>query len=124
MYKIHGIIAIICEKVVTVSPLEKTENKYKDSSSDITDSKLLDQKPDLQKSRLVFFTFMVRVLCFVSQSCLTLCNPMGCSPPGSSVHGDLLGENTGVGCHALIQEIVPTQGLNQVFPAAGGSFTV
>ena len=23
----------------------------------------------------------------VSQSCLTLCNPMDCSPPGSSVHG-------------------------------------
>ena len=21
------------------------------------------------------------------QSCLTLCDPMGCSPPGSSVHG-------------------------------------
>ena len=23
---------------------------------------------------------------FVTQSCLTLCNPMDCSPPGSSVH--------------------------------------
>ena len=23
----------------------------------------------------------------VVQSCLTLCDPMGCSPPGSSVHG-------------------------------------
>ena len=29
----------------------------------------------------------VRVL--VAQSCLTLCNPMDCSPPGSSVHGIL-----------------------------------
>ena len=28
------------------------------------------------------------VLCvLVAQSCLTLCNPMDCSPPGSSVHG-------------------------------------
>ena len=26
---------------------------------------------------------------FVAQSCLTLCHPMGCSPPGSSVHGIL-----------------------------------
>ena len=26
-------------------------------------------------------------VCFVSQSCLTLCGPMDCSPPGSSVHG-------------------------------------
>ena len=29
------------------------------------------------------------VLCLVTQSCLTLCNPMGCSLPGSSVHGIL-----------------------------------
>ena len=26
------------------------------------------------------------VLCLVAQLSLTLCNPMGCSPPGSSVH--------------------------------------
>ena len=25
--------------------------------------------------------------CSVAQSCLTLCDPMDCSPPGSSVHG-------------------------------------
>ena len=31
--------------------------------------------------------FWVCVL--VSQSCPTLCNPMDCSPPGSSVHGIL-----------------------------------
>ena len=28
-------------------------------------------------------------VCLVAQSCLTLCDPMGCSPPGSSVHGIL-----------------------------------
>ena len=44
------------------------------------------------------------------QSCLILCNPMECSPPGSSVHGDSPGENTGVGCCALLQAIFPTQG--------------
>ena len=27
------------------------------------------------------------VLCLVTQSCLSLCNSMDCSPPGSSVHG-------------------------------------
>ena len=39
-------------------------------------------------------------MCAQSQSCLTLCNPMDCSPPGFSVHGDSPGKNTGVGCHA------------------------
>ena len=38
--------------------------------------------------------------------------PMDCSLPGSSVHGDSPGKNTGVGCHALLQEIFPTQGSN------------
>ena len=28
-------------------------------------------------------------MCLVTQSCLTLCNPMECSPPVSSVHGIL-----------------------------------
>ena len=34
------------------------------------------------------------------------------SPPGSSVHGDSPGKNTEMGCHALLQGILPTQGLN------------
>ena len=51
-------------------------------------------------------------VCLAAQSHPTLCNPMDCSPPGSSVHGDSPGKNTEVGCHALLQEIVPTQGSN------------
>ena len=47
-----------------------------------------------------------------AQLCLTLCNPMDCTPPGSSVHGNSPGKNTGVGCHFLLQGIFPTQGLN------------
>ena len=35
---------------------------------------------------------------------------MDCSPPGSSVHRDSPGKNTGGGCHALLQGIFPTQG--------------
>ena len=48
----------------------------------------------------------------VTRSCLTLCDPMACSPPGSSVHGNSAGKNTGVGCHALLQGIFPTLGSN------------
>ena len=44
----------------------------------------------------------------VAQSCPTLCDPMDCSPPGSSVHGDSPGKNTEVGFHALLQGIFPT----------------
>ena len=48
----------------------------------------------------------------VAQSCPTLCDPTDCSPPGSSVHGDSPGRNTGLGCHSLLQRIFPTQGSN------------
>ena len=48
----------------------------------------------------------------LAQSCPTLCDPMDCSPPGSSVHGDSSGKNTGVGCHVLFHEIFPTEGSN------------
>ena len=41
-----------------------------------------------------------------------LCDPMDCSPPGSSILGDSPDKNTGVGCHALLQGIFPTQGSN------------
>ena len=43
------------------------------------------------------------VLCLVTQSCPTLCDPMDSSLPGFSVHGDSLGKNTGLVCHALLQ---------------------
>ena len=55
-------------------------------------------------------TGICAVLCLVTQSCPTVCDPMDCSPPGSSVLGDSPGLNTGVGCHALLQRIFPTQG--------------
>ena len=49
----------------------------------------------------------------VTQSCLTLCNAMDCSQPGSSVYGVLHSKNTRVGCYFLLQGFFPTQGSNQ-----------
>ena len=46
------------------------------------------------------------------QSCMTLRDPMDCSLPGSSLHGDSPGKNTDVGFHAPLQGIFLTQGLN------------
>ena len=63
------------------------------------------------------------------QSCPTLCNPVDCSPPGSSVHAVSPGKNTGVGCHALLQGIyLPDPGIKAASlssPAlAGGFYTI
>ena len=39
---------------------------------------------------LIYFPFIYKYICVKSlQSCLTFCNPMNCSFPGSSVHGIL-----------------------------------
>ena len=58
-------------------------------------------------------TDFVRVyVCYITQSCLTLCDPMDCSIcPWNSP-----GKNTGVGCHFLLQGIFPTWGSNLGLP--------
>ena len=58
------------------------------------------------------FIIFVLVLCLVAQPSPTLCDPMDCSLPGTSVHGDSPGKNTGVGYHALLQGIFPTKESN------------
>ena len=52
----------------------------------------------------------------VAQLCPTLCNPMDCSLTRFLRPWDFPGKNTGVGCHCLLQEIFPTQGLNPGLP--------
>ena len=53
-----------------------------------------------QRKRADIFLLFSQILsvCLVAQSCPTLCNPMDCSLPGSSVHGHSPGKNPGVSC--------------------------
>ena len=71
---------------------------------------------DCEVSRMPLF--------LVAQSCPTLCDPMDCSLPGSSVHWDSPSKNTGVGGHALLWEIFPTQGSNPGLPHCRRIFTI
>ena len=69
------------------------------------------------------FFYKIKIICVfrwiesvnakLLQSCPTLRGPMHRSPRGSSVHGILQARMLdGVGCHALLQGIFPTQGSN------------
>ena len=58
----------------------------------------------------------MRVCAKLLQLCLTLCDPMDSGPPGSWVHGIL---QATVGCHALLQGIFLTQGLNPYISCIG-----
>ena len=85
---------------------EGTESDVKQQTS----SKLGKDYVKAVYCHTVYLTYMYReCLC---QSCPTLCSPMDCSSPASSVHGDSPGKNTGVGCYALFQGFLPFQGLN------------
>ena len=48
----------------------------------------------------------------VIQSCPILSDPIDCSPSGFSVYGILQASILAAGCHFLLQQIFPTQGLN------------
>ena len=87
----------------------------------VSRAKLISQK---KCNVNLFNEYGSAVLCLVTQSCPTLCNPMDRSPPGSYVHGIL---------QARILEWVamPISGgsfqpgdQTQVSPIAGGFFTL
>ena len=77
-------------------------------------------------SFLVMRMFKIRSLSEskVAQSCLTLCDPMDCSLPGSSIHGIFLGKSTGVGCHFLLQGVFPIRDRTRVSRIVGRRFTI
>ena len=56
-----------------------------------------------------YYYYLAVLSCSVVSDSL---RPVDCSPPGTSVHGDSPSKNTGVGCHAPLQGIFPTQGWN------------
>ena len=56
-------------------------------------------------------------MCLVAQSCPTLCDPMDYIAHQAPLSvGVLQAKSTGVGCHALLQGIFPTQGSNTGLP--------
>ena len=76
---------------------------------------LLDRKTENMYMKHIYLCFRflsvlqsswMTVKVKVAQSCLTLCDPMDCSPWNSPGH------NTGVGSHSLLQGNFPTQGAN------------
>ena len=68
--------------------------------------------------------FSCSVLCLLAQLCPTLCDPMDHSLPGSFVHGDSPGKNTGVGSHAHLQGSSQPKDRTQVSHISGRFFTI
>ena len=66
---------------------------------------------DLPHTGIEPMSLMSLALGLLALSCLTLCDPMNCSPPGSSIHGILQEKDF------LFQGIFPTQGIEPGSPA-------
>ena len=64
------------------------------------------------------------VMCVLSWSVVSDCDPMDCSLPGSSVHGDYPGKNTGVGCMPSSRGSSQPRDRTQVSHIAGRFFTI
>ena len=56
------------------------------------------------------------MLYLITQSCLTLWDPIDCILPGSSVHWASPGKNTGVVCHAVPSADLPNPGIKPSSP--------
>ena len=80
--------------------------------------------PPMGFSRQEFMSVQIFIVYFsieseseVAQSCPTLCNPVDCSLPGSTVPGILQARILGVGCHFLLQGNLPSPGIKPESPA-------
>ena len=109
----HLLLLLGC---LPVSQLKSLHNFQSSSSLKDGEPILFPSSPMRIPRSSTFMLSFVVVLCLVTQLCLTFCDPMDYSPPGSSVHGDSPGKNTGVGCHALLQGIFPIQRLSPDLP--------
>ena len=101
---------------LSVVLVQKKKQKSDGGSTEIHHNYLKINDTERHQSRLegVWQRCLLSEVCAYSaaKSCPTLCDPMDSSPPGSSVHWDSPGKNTGEGSHSPLQGIVPTQGSN------------
>ena len=56
-----------------------------------------------------------------TKSCAILCDPIDYNSPGFSVYGSFPGKHTRVGCHFLLQKMLPDPGIKPAL--ASGFFT-
>ena len=66
---------------------------------------------------LNYLIWWYTTLCLVAQSCLTLCNPMNCSPPGSSVNGGFSKQEHWSGLPCPLPGYLAKQGIEPRSPA-------
>ena len=109
-------------KIMTSGPITswQIDGKAMETVRDFLGSKITadgDCSHEIKTHLLLGRTSMINLVKVKSLSRVpTLCDPIDCSPLGSSVHGNFPGKSAGVGCHFLLQGIFLTQGSNPGLP--------
>ena len=80
-------------------PRYKENKRKKETLTAFFSQLFFTMTPQTSQSSLKFANTSSEVI----QSCLTLCDPMDCSPPRLLHPWDFPSKNTGVGCHFLLQ---------------------
>ena len=78
---------------------------------------------DLEPKAMDQVELALRTKLLVAQSCQTLCNPIDCSPPGTSVHGILQARILEWGAISVSKRSSPPRDRTQVFCITGRFFT-
>ena len=99
-------------KVMIIKMLNKLERRIGEQSENIKENIRMSQNLKSTISELK----NTKSESEVAQSCPTLCDPMDCSLPGSSLHGILQARVLEWDVIFLLQGIFPTQGSNPGIP--------
>ena len=99
-------------KVMIIKMLNKLERRIGEQSENIKENIRMSQNLKSTISELK----NTKSESEVAQSCPTLCDPMDCSLPGSSLHGILQARVLEWDVIFLLQVIFPTQGSNPGIP--------
>ena len=106
-------IQLKAKEMITCSLIQDF-NFYSHSSSN--DSSIILQNHFLKIYRVDVLCGLLCLCCAQLLSCGQLFVPIDCRLAGSFFHGDSPSKNTGMGCHDLLQGMLPTQRLNPGLP--------
>ena len=87
-------------------------------------SHFLHSQQHLLSFTFLIITILIGVKVLITQSCLILCDPMDCSPSGSSVHGILWARILEWVTIPFSREYSQPRDWTQIYCIAGGFFTI
>ena len=108
-HQVCGVFVVAAKWTITTSNADSPKRSYMETLQLIVSAKtFFPNKITVTSSGIKTWA----CICVCAHLCPTLCDPMDCNPPGSSVHGILQGRILGWVAIPFSRVIFPTQGSN------------